>query len=294
MTVFLTMRKIQIPAIAIVSFINYLYPMKPLLFLTFLSFAVGDYSAIAQDTLYFNRAWRDTTAANASYYRTRVRQGTGWQVKDHFLNGKPQMTGTFSDDSCHIRQGLCTWYDSTGLPVHETVYTDNKEDGKDTWYYKGGQVEMTGNYRNGKKNGDFIAYYPGGKISGKAKFVNDRQVSGNIYNQDGSVNPNITDFIRESEYPGGAQEWLAFLNKNLRYPKSAVRNKVEGTVVVQFIINEEGKITDIMVIKSVDTELDAEALRVISKSSGKWPPAIFGGRLVKSYKRQPIVFRLQP
>jgi TonB family protein len=266
--------------------------MKPLIYLTFLFLAIGHISAIAQDTIYLNKARRDTTAADASYYRTRIRQGAVWQVDDHFLNGKPQMTGSFSDDSFHIRQGQCTWYDSTGLPIHEAIYTDNKENGKETWYYRGGQVELAGNYRNGKKDGDFIAYYPGGKISGKAKFVNGRQVSGNFYNQDGSDNPNITDFMRESEYPGGAQEWLAFLNKNLHYPRSAVRNKIEGTVLVQFIINEEGKITDLTVIKSVDPDLDAEAVRVITKSSGKWPPAIFGGRLVKSYKKQPTPFNV--
>jgi len=141
--------------------------------------------------------------------------------------------------------------------------------------------------------GDFIAYYPSGKVSGKARFVNGKQVSGDFFNEDGSANPRIADFIRESEFPGGAQEWLAFLNKNLRYPKSAVRNKIEGTVIVQFIITEEGAVTGVTVIKSVDPDLDAEAVRVISKSSGKWSTAIYGGRFVKSYKKQPIVFRFQ-
>jgi TonB family protein len=123
--------------------------------------------------------------------------------------------------------------------------------------------------------------------------VDGKQVSGNFYNEDGSINPHITDFIKDSEYPGGSQEWLAFLNKHLRYPKSAFRNRAAGTVVVQFIISEEGKIADAVVIKSVDPDLDAEALRIIYKSSGKWAPAIYGGRLAKSYKKQPIVFSLQ-
>ncbi|PWT70614.1 MAG: hypothetical protein C5B59_19590 [Bacteroidetes bacterium] len=267
--------------------------MKPLLSLAFLS--LGNLSAVAQtqDTIYYNEARRDTTAAHASYYRTRIRQGTGWQVTDHYLNGKPQMTGGFSDDSCHIRQGIYTWYDSTGRPTRESAYADNKENGKDTRYYSGGQVEMSGNFKNGKEDGDFIAYYPNGKISGKAKFVNGKQVRGDFFNEDGSVNTHIADFIKDSEFPGGPQEWMAFLSRNLRYPKSAVRNEIEGEVVVQFIVTEEGKLTGITVIKSVDPELDAEAVRVISRSSGKWPPAIYGGRLVKSYKRQPINFRLR-
>jgi len=192
-----------------------------------------------------------------------------------------------------IRQGLCAWYDTTGLPFHETVYLDNKEYGKDNRYYKSGQLEITGNYKAGKMDGDFIGYYPSGKISGKAKFVDGKQVSGNFYNEDGSVNSQITDFIKDSEYPGGTQEWSAFLNKHVRYPKSAIRNRAEGTVVVQFIISEEGTIANAVVIRSVDPDLNAEAVRVIYKSSGKWPPAIYGGRFVKSYKMQPIVFSLQ-
>lgn len=267
--------------------------MKSLLILTFLSLAAGDISAIAQDTTYLNKAWRDTSSSYASYYRTRIRQGAVWQVTDHYLNGKPQMIGTFSDDSCHIRQGLSTWYDTTGLPFHETEYVGNIENGKDNRYYKGGRLEITGNYKSGKRDGDFIGYYPGGNISGKAKFVDGKQVSGNFYNEDGSINPHITDFIKDSEYRGGEQKWLAFLNKHFRYSESSIRNGAEGTVVVQFIISEEGKIANAVVIKSVDPDIDAEAVRLIYKSSGKWTPAIYGGRLAKSYKKQSILVSLQ-
>jgi len=267
--------------------------MKPLLVLTLLSLCAGDISSFAQDTTFFNSNWRDTTASAASYYRTRIRQGSVWQVTDHYLNGKPQMSGAFSDDSCHIRQGPFTWYDSSGLPFHESEYLDNKINGKDTRYYKGGKLELTGSYVNGKKHGAFTGYYPSGKISGKAQFLDDKQVSGNFYREDGSAETAITDFIRESEYQGGAEAWMTFLNKNLRYPQSAYRHKIEGIITVEFMVTEEGEVTDVEAIKTVYPALDAEAVRVISKSSGKWLPAVYGGRLVKSYKKQPVIFKLQ-
>ena len=97
----------------------------------------------------------------------------------------------------------------------------------------------------------------------------------------------------ESEFPGGAAAWLRYLNKNLRYPDDAVNNEIQGTVVVQFIVDKEGNVSDVQAIAGPDNGgLREEAVRVIKKS-GKWTPAVQNGRQVKSYKKQPIVFKLE-
>lgn len=95
----------------------------------------------------------------------------------------------------------------------------------------------------------------------------------------------------ESEYPGGAAAWQRYLNRNLRYPQDAIDNEIQGTVVVQFIVDKEGMVSEVEAI-SGPKELRDEAVRVIKKS-GKWTPAVQNGRQVKSYKKQPIVFRLE-
>ena len=95
----------------------------------------------------------------------------------------------------------------------------------------------------------------------------------------------------ESEYPGGMAAWARYLNKNLHYPDEAVSNEIQGDVVVQFIVDKEGIVSDVEAV-SGPTELREEALRVIKKS-GKWTPAIQNGRQVKSYKKQPVKFRLE-
>ena len=95
----------------------------------------------------------------------------------------------------------------------------------------------------------------------------------------------------ESEYPGGASAWQRYLNKNLRYPQDAIDNDIQGTVVVQFIVDKAGAVSDVEAI-SGPQELRDEAVRVIKKS-GQWTPAVQNGRQVKSYKKQPIVFRLE-
>lgn len=95
----------------------------------------------------------------------------------------------------------------------------------------------------------------------------------------------------ESEYPGGSAAWQRYLNKTLRYPQDAIDNEIQGTIVIQFIVDKEGNVSEVEAISGPE-ELRSEAVRVIKKS-GKWTPAVQNGRQVKSYKKQPIVFRLE-
>ena len=95
----------------------------------------------------------------------------------------------------------------------------------------------------------------------------------------------------ESEYPGGLRAWKYFLEKNMRYPQDAIDDNIQGTVLVQFIVDKEGNVSEVEAVSGPEG-LRAEAVRVIKKS-GKWTPAIQQGRQVKSYKRQPVVFKLE-
>lgn len=94
----------------------------------------------------------------------------------------------------------------------------------------------------------------------------------------------------ESSYPGGPQAWIRFLNRTLRYPPDAQDNGIEGQVIIQFVVDKEGNVSEVEAISGPE-ELRAEAVRVI-KRSGKWTPAIQNGRQVKSVKKQPILFQI--
>jgi protein TonB len=96
----------------------------------------------------------------------------------------------------------------------------------------------------------------------------------------------------ESEFPGGAAAWLRYLNRNFRYPDDGLNNQVEGTVMVQFIVDKDGNVSDVQAISGPsEGGLRQEAMRVIRKS-GVWIPAIQNGRKVKSYKQQPVIFKI--
>lgn len=93
----------------------------------------------------------------------------------------------------------------------------------------------------------------------------------------------------ESEFIGGQVAWAKFLNENINYPRKAIAKEIEGTVIVQFIVNKDGTVSDVTLING-NAILGEEAIRVIKLSSGKWSSAVQNGRNVKAYKKQPIVF----
>lgn len=92
------------------------------------------------------------------------------------------------------------------------------------------------------------------------------------------------------QFPGGMAEYIRWLTKNLRYPYLAQKNKVEGKVVAQFIVNTDGTISDIRIVQSLDAYCDREALRVL-RLMPKWKAGVHDGSPCRTQVRLPIVFR---
>lgn len=94
------------------------------------------------------------------------------------------------------------------------------------------------------------------------------------------------------EYPGGMSAMMAFIGKNIKYPVAAQKAKIQGRVVIQFIVNTEGDIISPKVLRSADPLLDAEAIR-LTTIMPKWKPGIQKGQAVNVKYAVPIMFRLQ-
>jgi len=102
---------------------------------------------------------------------------------------------------------------------------------------------------------------------------------------------NFTVVQKIPEFPGGWSAFMQWLTKNLKYPVSAQQNKVQGTVVVSFIVNKDGGVADIKVSKSADPVLDREALRVM-KMMPKWKPGMDKKKVCRTMIAVPVVFQL--
>ncbi|OAQ42228.1 hypothetical protein A5893_03700 [Pedobacter psychrophilus] len=102
-------------------------------------------------------------------------------------------------------------------------------------------------------------------------------------------NANLVE--RMPEFPGGMAAWGKFLNKNLNYPSIAKDANVMGRVIVSFVVEKNGEITDVKILRGIGAGCDEEAIRVIKKSP-LWKAGIQNGRAVRVSYVMPIVFRL--
>ena len=93
-------------------------------------------------------------------------------------------------------------------------------------------------------------------------------------------------------FPGGTAALMQYLSSNIKYPVVAEENGVQGRVVCTFVVEKDGSITDVRVVKSVDPSLDKEAMRVV-KSMPKWIPGKQNGSAVRVKYTVPVTFRLQ-
>lgn len=93
-------------------------------------------------------------------------------------------------------------------------------------------------------------------------------------------------------YPGGDAALMGYLRDNIKYPTVAAENGVQGRVVVGFVVERDGSITDVNILRGVDPSLDREAMRVV-KSMPRWNPGKQNGSAVRVKFQVPVSFRLQ-
>ncbi len=203
--------------------------------------------------------------------------GSTWDSAK-YIDGKP--VGT------HL-----SWH-ANGFPADSIIWTENG--GTVFSWNDEGRFQAAG-YKNleEKKQGSWKFYHPNGKISSAEIYNNGELKDIQTFDENGNSTPNQgldTKLEIESEYPGGIPVWTRYLNRNIRYPRNAVKQEIEGIVVVQFMVDREGNVSNVEAI-SGPIELREESERLI-KISGKWVPSFYHGINVKSYKKQPFVFRL--
>lgn len=246
--------------------------MKPIL----LAFCIlSCFMSVAQPKesyFVFDQNWKGTTIDSAKFLlRTMKLNDTTYQWDYYNFTGPLIKSEQTRDKDGHVLSGNVYYYDAEGF------------------------VDSLGEYNNGKKNGysyrighreDSIVY------NFEYVYKDDELVkSVDLLNQPKDTTGKYLEG-QESEFPGGSKRWINYLQKNLNYPDRAMKAEFQGTVRVAFIVDAAGAVHDPFVAKSVEYSLDKETLRIIN-ASGKWKPAFQNGKYVKSYKIQPITYRLK-
>lgn len=111
-----------------------------------------------------------------------------------------------------------------------------------------------------------------------------------VEEEDGNVVFQVVETM--PSFPGGDASLFKFLSDNVKYPVIAQENGIQGRVICQFVVNRDGSIVDVEVVRPVDPSLDKEAIRVI-KSMPNWSPGKQRGKAVRVKYTLPVNFRLQ-
>ena len=96
---------------------------------------------------------------------------------------------------------------------------------------------------------------------------------------------------KQPVFPGGLEGFTKYLAKNIKYPEAARKNKIQGRVILRFIVRKDGSITDVNLLRGVDPEIDKEAALVLS-AMPKWQPGINKGKVVSCQYTVPVAFAL--
>ena len=184
-------------------------------------------------------------------------------------------------------------YLKSGQIKTENHYSDYKKyilEGKRFTWYDNGQIHEEIEYKNGKINGYLLTYWNNGKSKRADKYKNGKFIEGKCFSSDGKDTV-FYDYEKMPEFQGGDNELLKYLKKELNYPEVSRKNGIQGKVYVSFVVNVDGHISSVKIARSVNKELDDEALRVVKKMPN-WKPGRQDGIIVKVTYMVPVNFML--
>lgn len=163
-------------------------------------------------------------------------------------------------------------------------------------YYKGYNDEFTyveeeGPVKEGKRDGQWKGNFQNINTTFTETYNNGLLVSGTAATKDGKVNTYTQSRWVAPQFKGGLERFGRFLSNNIKYPDDARRDGTEGTVILTFVVEKDGTLTDIKVSRSVAPVIDEEAIRVLGNSP-KWVPGTQFGLPVRVQYSVPVSFAL--
>jgi TonB family protein len=243
--------------------------------------------------------------AKASYRRTVEMKPGLYLVRDYYLTGNLYMLAecsSFYPDL--IKEGQTTCYHENGNKLSEGVFEEGKPVGLHLDYYDNGHLKKEMLYAGDERHyvqflsAEGVNLIPNGKgLAFEHQSRLDRTVYMEIDNYASVasyyVTPADTVFTKveaEAEYVGGLEKLAMDIRKLLKYPKTARRKGIEGKVLVQFVVDKRGHVTDSQVVKGLDPECDRVAISTVNQLHA-WIPAEHHGKEVASTFILPINFR---
>lgn len=182
--------------------------------------------------------------------------------------------------------------------LYEYAFMDSlleKKEGVYVHYNLNGSIYETGSYKNNLKVGEWKYYNVfGDSLKAKSSFESDSLLHCYFFNGEDSVLTSQKEVLLSPTYKGGVNDFFKFIMNNFVIDALTYAEGVNGAVYVKFLVDEFGGVNKLEVLRGVNDRLDAEAIRVISLSSGNWNPGIDFNRKVKTWYTVPIKIKTDP
>ncbi len=276
--------------------------MKKIIFVMFcllMSFAIfGQNSADSNrskpaiavlDTTYFDKDWKKSDFNGAEYYRVRQRAESGFSIDYYSKNGTPIEIGRYSSLSPEIKHGHFITYFENGVKSSEYNCLNDTMQGEALEYYPSGKIKIKMNYLNNLKDGDNYEYFEDGSMMFIRKYKNGELIEVSKDPSDPTETFSVVEIA--PNFPGGDESRMRYLAHSLKYPQEARENNIQGDVYVQFIVEMDGSLTHIKVLRGIGGGCDEECIRVV-KLMPKWNPGKLRGKPVRTQFVLPIKFIL--
>lgn len=184
------------------------------------------------------------------------------------------------------QNGVHQEFTENGQLESEITFLEGVQDGKTKYWHENGTIFYESDYVNGVMDGQLLVWYEDGKLKRIDTFKEGKLIAGQCYSENG-VEIEHFDFFEEPQYPGGTINVRKYVSKNYKFPKSAIRSKIKGRIVVIFAVEKDGSVGEVEIQEGLSPDTDTEAIRVV-KSLKNWKPGKMDGKPVRMKYRMPI------
>ncbi|RQO32310.1 hypothetical protein DBR32_01485 [Taibaiella sp. KBW10] len=209
---------------------------------------------------------------------------------DYYPNGTIAYEVSYNEN---FQTGYRNSYDTLGVLLSKERFLDDPDAVRTIFASDTSWQKLAENDCHGFLDGKSYYYYPNGKTASEELYEKGHFVSANFFDPSGQVV--YYDHEKESTaaMPSFQGNYTSYLSKAIKYPKEARRKKIEGRVIVAFVVEKDGSVGQLKVINSVHPLLDEEALRVVAATSSLWKPGRIHNLPIRVYFSAPIKFTLK-
>lgn len=268
--------------------------MKSLFLILSLSFL--SLACYSQEIIWLDKKSNWTDEANASYYAIVSKDKKFTKVETFTVDGLKKEICHYSKyvkkPNERIKEGVRTVFYANGKDSLVANYREDKLHGKYCVYSPEGNVSISISYKNSKMNGKLLQYYPDGKLKREETYKDGKCTKGVLLSEKGVEMEHIPYYV-EPFFPGGMQQLVQLVAKVVKYPEEAFEYRIDGRVLIQFIVDKDGKMVSPNVFRSDSEVLSKEALRAFNSIAAlyKWTPGFIDGKPIRTRFVAPVSFR---